>query len=147
MSANDPKRTFAAGDAVRVLCPGRGCLNLSDDLLVLDQKECTSSPGGGMSAAPCGSCACAIASGVSRSNLISPASATRYPVNSSWSVRPVAAAHRFCPPMSEPPRISLRAPTVSRNNHALVNDQAFALVKIATLSRSVSPLPTAAWRD
>jgi hypothetical protein len=43
------------------------------------QKECTSSPGGGISAAPCGSCACAIASGLklSRNNLISPASATR----------------------------------------------------------------------
>src|SRR5206468_12318640 len=52
-----------------------GCVN---------QKECTSSPGGAISATPFGSCACAIASGlkVSRSNLISPAFATRYPVNS-----------------------------------------------------------------
>jgi hypothetical protein len=40
-----------------------GCLKSSDYLL--DQKECTSSPGGGISAAPCGSCACAIASGLS----------------------------------------------------------------------------------
>ena len=31
---------------------------------VLDQKECTLSPGGGISAAPCGSWACAIASGL-----------------------------------------------------------------------------------
>jgi hypothetical protein len=43
------------------------------------QKECSSSPGGPTSAAPFGSCACAMVSGlkVSRSNLISPASATR----------------------------------------------------------------------
>ena len=48
----------------------------------IDQKECTSSPGGGISAAPCGSWACAIASGLklSRSSLISPSSATKYPV-------------------------------------------------------------------
>src|SRR5882762_7511830 len=62
------------------------------------QKECTSSPGGPISATPVGSCACAIASGlkVSRSSLISPASATRYPVNKWWTVRPVAAAREVC---------------------------------------------------
>src|SRR5882762_6222839 len=57
--------------------------HLSPGLLALDQKECTSSPGGPISATPFGSCACAIVSGLkdSRSNLILPASATRYPVN------------------------------------------------------------------
>src|SRR5258705_6261226 len=74
-------------------CVHDGCLRSC----ALDQKECTSSLGAPISAAPFGSCACAIASGlkVSRSNLISPASATRYPVNRVWSVRPVAAA-RAC---------------------------------------------------
>jgi len=62
---------------------GRCACDQLRQLLARDQKECTSSPGGPMSAAPFGSCACAIVSGlkVSRSNLILPASATRYPVN------------------------------------------------------------------
>jgi hypothetical protein len=78
-----PCRDRLGGPSVRITCTaiqplrtfGKTSSHLSHPLVALNQKECTSSPGGPISTTPFASCACAIANGlkVSRSNLISPA--------------------------------------------------------------------------